>query len=361
MIFKNETDAANSINVAIGASLFAIGASTAAAVSTYEAKLAVKVAAGTLSRSDKELKVAKAKLLLTNIMSLTSSFVIYYFSNDKYIKPSAVVGGIPVGTVEELSHALSDRVVKYRATGGVFLAHQDGGNQSLRIVLKAWGPNRYQFLNMLDMIFLYGQGKIIDLFETEEHFSKIELDTNTFKKVDPWHDFNKYNIDEGREEFHLTIPIITRNRVYTSMYLETYDTVETIEKGRSSLTISLFLRKYIPPLPYEFAYTGGNNDISGSLTTENLLDRQVKPRKYYREKSPESPIEKLLSHIDVVGDFALTTLLYINQLMDRFDPDLSGRSIEQTIALTYASNMTKNNDSGRNIKDFSAREILLGL
>ena len=117
-----------------------------------------------------KLKQIRTTNVVVNLTMIASTLNRYYLSNKKRIKPAAVLGGIPLGTVEELSMALSDRILKYRATGGVFLAHQDGGNESLRIVCKAWGLGRYLFLTMLDFLFMYGSAKILDLFKGISHF-----------------------------------------------------------------------------------------------------------------------------------------------------------------------------------------------
>jgi len=83
--------------------------------------------------------------MFNNITLLTYSLYKFYWGNPFNTKPAVVMGGIPFGTVEEVSHAMSDRTLKYRATGGIFLAHQEGGEQTLRIIGKAFGANRFLF------------------------------------------------------------------------------------------------------------------------------------------------------------------------------------------------------------------------
>ena len=112
-----------------------------------------------------KLKQIRTTNVITNLTIVSTILARYYLGNKKRIKPAAVMAGIPLGTVNELSMALSDMILKYRATGGIFLAHQDGGNESLRIICKAWGLGRYIFLIMLDFLFLYGSAKILDLFQ----------------------------------------------------------------------------------------------------------------------------------------------------------------------------------------------------
>jgi len=215
---------------------------------------------GELSPTDK-LEQIRTTSIVSNIGIIATTFNRYYLLNKKRIKPAAVLAGIPLGTVEELSSALSDRILKYRATGGIFLAHQDGGNESLRIVCKAWGKDRYMFLILLDFLFLYGQSKSLDMFSKIESNPFIDVATvmtkqqlkETAKIINPWTRFREENVDEGREEYHMTFPIVTKNRVFSSMYLETYDIVESVNKGMNMLTVTLFLRKYRPPYPLQLA------------------------------------------------------------------------------------------------------------
>jgi len=215
---------------------------------------------GELSPTDK-LEQIRTTSIASNIGIIATTFSRYYQLNKKRIKPAAVLAGIPLGTVEELSSALSDRILKYRATGGIFLAHQDGGNESLRIICKAWGKDRYMFLILLDFLFLYGQSKSLDMFSKIESNPFNDVATvmtkqqlkETAKVINPWTRFREENVDEGREEYHMTFPIVTKNRVFSSMYLETYDIVESVNKGMNMLTITLFLRKYRPPYPLQLA------------------------------------------------------------------------------------------------------------
>ena len=208
-----------------------------------------------------------AKLNLTRRDALSITFLTYmlaryYFKDLNAIKPAAVIAGIPLGTVTELSHGISDREVRYRANGGVFLAHQSGGNESLRIIGQAWGPNRFLFLNMLDFLFVYGSSKVIDVFAGfdsafpgQGNLLHVQGDPTTQipKGIDPWQEVKLENVSEGYKEQHLTFPIITRNRIYLSMYIETYTWRQRIDvEGRKMVEYTIFFRKYEPLEEFEF-------------------------------------------------------------------------------------------------------------
>jgi len=229
-----------------------------------------------------------SKASMLNGIAMSYSLARYYYGNLDRIKPSAVIGGIPLGTIEELSHGISDRDVRYRANGGIFLAHQDGGNESLRIVGKAYGPNRFIFLNMLDLLFLYGSSTRIDLLKLQSEAAKtsppfhyytdfsqlVNLPVNKNRVVvtrpdgtqaivdvarrveannQAWEEFDLKNIGTGYHDRHLTFPVITKHRIYLSMYIETYSWRQSVDRtGMKQIEYTIFFRKYDPEPKYEF-------------------------------------------------------------------------------------------------------------
>lgn len=204
----------------------------------------------------------------TNAISLSYMLSKFYFGNDQPIKPAAVIGGIPLGTVEELSHGISDREVKYRANGGIFLAHQHGGNESLRIVGKAWGPNRFLFLNALDLLFSLGKVKYVDILSESlqpGHWNNpniVNYDDSLSQMTqigditeNPWQNWQRgVKSKETYEETHITFPVITKNRVYLSMFIETYSWRQSVDRtGMKCVEYTIFFRTYKSPPEYEFA------------------------------------------------------------------------------------------------------------
>lgn len=296
---------------------------------------------GKLSPTDK-LKQIRTANIISNIGIIATTFSRYYLLNKRRIKPAAVLAGIPLGTVEELSAALSDRVLKYRATGGIFLAHQDGGNDSLRIVCKVWGRDRYIFLILLDFIFLYGQSKTLDMFakissnpfklDGKDILTKQDL-KETAQIRNPWQRFRRENLDEGREEYHMTFPIVTKNRVFSSMYLETYDIVESVNRGMNMLTVTLFLRKYKPPYPFQLA----------TIQKFNKRTKETDTTYWYRSKKIEGESRytkfKNLQWNDSMLDFGLSLIVMAhkyNMLMK-----YSIYTWEQMTALSFATHLDK--------------------
>lgn len=300
-----------------------------------------KKLAGELSPTDK-LKQIRTTGIASNISIIATTLSRYYLLNKKRIKPAAVLAGIPLGTVEELSMALSDRVLKYRATGGIFLAHQDGGNESLRIICKAWGIDKYWFLTLLDFIFLYGQSKSLDMFaklkenpfpKDEKILTKQDL-KETAQVVNPWTAFREENTDEGREEYHMTFPIVTKNRIFSSMYLETYDIVESVNKGMNILTITLFLRKYRPPYPLQLA----------TVKTLNPKTKKTDTTFWYRSEEVEgesiyTKFKNGLRWNDSMLDFGLSLIVMSHKYAMLMKYSIY--NWDQMIALSFATHLDK--------------------
>jgi len=286
-----------------------------------------------------------------------SSLALYYWGNPREVKPAAVVGGIPIGTALEVSHAMSNLDLKYRATGGVFLAHQEGGGSSLRMICETFGPNRYIFLSLIEFLFRWGTSQIIDMTAMSPGMDAL-FSANKFSRgvdklplsKDPWQPLIEGTIEEGREQFHRTFPIITRHRIYTSMYIETMDVVESVEKGMNKLTVTLFFRKFVPPMPPDYQIV--------------LTDKTGKTQIYFREKSrrpnDSQGWDRLkLFFIDTLDHFLSVPLIMVRFLQEKIE---SPYSFEQLIGFTFANRIDR--QSGGTGVDFSSinfKQMLLGV
>lgn len=251
--------------------------------------------------------------MFTNIAHLMYNTNRYYFGNFYSVQPAAVIAGIPLGSLQEVSHAVSDRVLKYRATGGIFLAHQEGGDQTLRLVGKSWGVNRYLFLSMLDILFLYGSPQIVDLFnQNVEDMALAGQLSPIYNSNTPWLKYDLHSIDEGREEKHLTFPVITKSRIYTNMYIETYEFTESVENGLDCITYSIFFRKYRPEYPFKYSTT---------------TDEEGNPVVWYSVDESDEVVNSFRA-MDTMTEIGFTA----SMLAYRFFQYLSGNSPESNIA-----------------------------
>jgi len=268
-----------------------------------------------------------------NIVSTMYSLGLYYFGNITDSKPSVVMGGIPLWSTQEVSHGISELMMKYRATGGIFLAHQEGGEQTLRIQGKTWGPNRFLFLQIMDSLFIYGNSVKFDMFwkEIDSHDLDYIYDiaTGTDKRetvTNPWTYYDKKNLDEGIEEKHLTFPVITKTRIYTNMYIETWEFIEAIENGMNVINFTIFLRKYITPAPYKYAKVKVGKDENGEEIAHN----------YYSKDATNEEFKKLRT-IDTMVEIGYTGAM----VLYRFFQYLYHNSPETNVA--YITNIRLNN------------------
>jgi len=295
-----------------------------------------------ISDEIKEIKKLRLKNIVTNVTMLASSLALYYFGSPKDIKPAAVIGGIPIGTAIEVSHAMSERMLKYRATGGIFLAHQEGGDESLRLICETFGENRFLFLILLDFLFLWGTSRTFDLF-SGLNITEGSLEPTT---KHPWKQFDELTLDEGREDFHLTFPIITRQRVYTSMFIETIDIVESVDKGMNKLTITLFFRKYTPQRPYDYVKVEKPKQ-EGQYTN------------YYRKSQITWKQMIGLSFLKVVEFVLSATLVYFKFFIEK---DRADYSMSQILSLVFCNRLSRAEGSiGVDFKNVNFKETLLGL
>lgn len=322
----------------------AVGATIATAFASYSV---VRALAPLIKIHEVSTEYTKIHLknIFSNISLIMLGLMRYYFLNFMPIQPSVLLAGIPMPSVSEISHAMSDKILKYRATGGIFLAHQEGGEQTLRIVGKTFGRSRYLFLTMLDFLFLYGSAKVVDLFIDFIGFNQqspglpSEIPEGVLR-ADPWIAINSIGSDEGREEQHLTFPVITRTKIYTNMYIETYEFTESIENGINCITYTIFLRKYIANYPYR--YTG-------------VLTEHGEPLWYYSEDKDDELISNLRSiDLSMEAGFSIAMVVY------RFFQYLAGNSIETSIGHITGINLNQEN-LGRDNTSIALRKVYTDL
>lgn len=151
-------------------------------------------------------------------------------------KPDIIVGTLPFYSAQRLERGMSDRILKYRAIGDVFLAHQRGGTDTLRVDMTLFGPYRGWYLLYLLALQQGGETvlKELPLNITE---SPIAGEQITIPK-------------EGKLQYetHMTFPVITQTAIMLDMYLQTIEWHQEVDKGGNSVIyVHLLLRKHIEP------------------------------------------------------------------------------------------------------------------
>lgn len=177
------------------------------------------------------------------------------------MKPDLIIAGLPVYHVNKMGHGASDEIMKYRSTGGIFLAHQRGGKHTFKFTAKLFGPNRYLIVKALETLQRYGaeEAKSIigNLVMAQQlGWSNVrDVDPKSIIDVDSGSDLINYtkhgDIDDQEYITHRTYPIITDTKIYMDMYMETMTYSRDIKHGANVIEVNCLFRKFTPPLYYQ--------------------------------------------------------------------------------------------------------------
>lgn len=171
-----------------------------------------------------------------------------------------VLAGLPLRHIREIEVARSGKILKFRATGSVFLANQEGGEDAIRIEgLMARGE--IMFIFFLWMIFYHGQGRITEaVFDPNKEISLLALRA---KNVD----ITTFNQTTQKPAYthHYTVPFVTRHVIIPNCYIETLSFEEKIEFGKDVIGYSILLRTYRKQQGFEiYTHSPKSNYLSPS-------------------------------------------------------------------------------------------------
>lgn len=183
------------------------------------------------------------------------------------LKPEVFVGGIPLYSVQRIERAMSDRILKYRAIGDVFLAHQRGSLDTLRIDGRFTGPTRNLFLTTLLAFQFIGKSKLSPLSNL------TRLGGTASQPADA--------ITGKTYQTHKTFPVVTQTDILLKMFLQTVNWHQDVDEGGNKVIhYHLLFRKHIEPKGYKrISETSTNPKFSisfdGSRTEVQRNERYV--------------------------------------------------------------------------------------
>jgi len=179
------------------------------------------------------------------------------------IAPEIILGGIPIYTVQKQGHAASDEMLKYRAMGGVFLAHQKGGNRTFHFTARIFGPQRLIIVRILEQLQWGGReisqnigdqvGTELDVKDVltyagdKDDLQAVGIPAAKSPNVITSYTSSYKGYLEKEFGYHKTIPIITDSKIYTNMYLETLVYREDVRLGLNCIEVRCAFRQYLPP------------------------------------------------------------------------------------------------------------------
>jgi hypothetical protein len=173
------------------------------------------------------------------------------------LKPEIIIAGIPIYSVQKQGHAASDEMLKYRSIGGIFLAHQKGGNRTFKFDALIYGPSRLLLLAALQKLLKHGRQIGIPLsdikgFDTWQTPSGYTAEDRAIRQnsISSYVD-NEAQLNLSFVPYHRTFPIITDSKIYTNMYLETLVVRENIKLGINCIEVRCAFREYYPPTNIE--------------------------------------------------------------------------------------------------------------
>ena len=155
-----------------------------------------------------------------------------------------LLGPVPLKHVDYVEIARSGKILKFRATGTVFLARQEGGADAIKIegiMYKA----EFTTMFLLWGLFIYGQSKFRDM----EGIPGIEkLDIGKIGEVRKLNDLLMMNTSKEKPsyEFHQTFPFVNRHFIIPNCYIETIS-IEDKLPLKDVLQYSILLRTYDKP------------------------------------------------------------------------------------------------------------------
>ena len=168
---------------------------------------------------------------------------LYMSERELFGKLPVILGPCPLKHCEYIEVARSGKVLKFRATGSVFLARQEGGDQSdaIKIEGKLY-KSEFGFMFLLWALFLYGQSKFRDMAFINT------LKVNNVTDVRKINDLlmTDSSLQKPSYEYHRTFPFVNRHFIIPNCYIETIS-IEDKLPLKDIIRYSVLLRTYTKP------------------------------------------------------------------------------------------------------------------
>ena len=181
---------------------------------------------------------------------------------------ACVLGLLPLQHIREIEVARSGKVLKFRATGSVFLAKQEGGgDDAIRIAGKFY-RDEIVILIALWKLYQYGAAGIDEEFalNNAQPYNLADIRKRASNIV-------KFNVEKSKPtaEVHSTFPFVSRHVIIPNVYIETLSFEEKIEDGINVIRYDILLRTFNKKKAFK-TWNTDNPDIKYAITQydENL-------------------------------------------------------------------------------------------
>lgn len=227
---------------------------------------------GNMSYSEKAVTTVKTVMQMIGHIPMALTFL-----NSETIKaPEAIFGPALLYSTQMIERAKSDRKLKNRALGDVFLAHQKGNSDIVRIDGTLTGPQRFIMLALLLKLQKDGEGFVTDLSK----YSGIVFDPTAPPASA---EVQKSEKQQLNYEEHRTLPLVTRTHIMLNMYLQTIEWHRSVEDGQDTIKYHLLFRKHIPSTAWRaFNPQKYTNDEGKPVAGAGyqLLDQRAQARRW---------------------------------------------------------------------------------
>jgi len=201
-----------------------------------------------IGKKTKDIK--KVPEITTTILQTAGTAIQMGFYQALYAREVALFGKLPVllgpcplKHADYIEVARSGKILKFRATGSVFLAKQEGGDQSdaIKIEGKLY-KTEFGFMFLLWALFLYGQSKFRDMgflnSLTVENIADVRK-INDLLMTDS-------SLQKPSYEYHRTFPFVNRHFIIPNCYIETIS-IEDKLPLKDIIHYTILLRTYTKP------------------------------------------------------------------------------------------------------------------
>ncbi len=171
-----------------------------------------------------------------------------------------LLGPVPLKHVDYVEVARSGKILKFRATGSVFLAKQEGGDDAIKIEGTMY---KVEFLTMFLLwgLFIYGQSKFKEMENIPGFSTSGVTDIFEVRKLNDLI-MTDSSLQKPSYEFHQTFPFVSRHFIIPNCYIETI-LIEDKLPLKDVLKYSILLRTYEKPKQVNWVQGKQNKRLYG--------------------------------------------------------------------------------------------------
>ena len=237
-------------------------------------------------------EMSRVLKLMTPIDKMMSVFRMimagFGIANNLITGNECIVGCLPLGalgpgmppSIQSIEVAHSNKVVKFRAVGSIFLAYQQASTgDAIKITGKLTGEGRYLFLTALWLMSIISQ-RFTQPFDWSSPIvtaigstrSNIEMFRRSAGPLTSMEKIDNVIVQAPAMERHMTFPVVLDHEIIPSCFVETFSFTETVEGKKDTINYDLLLRSFVEPTDFisnaEKTHFGANTPTQ----TQDMLD-----------------------------------------------------------------------------------------